>query len=113
MRVNMRILSALLFLCGAVSLYFGVVMFVFFSGEADKVTAVLVKSSVVLTAETLLCISGWLWFRAKRDLSIYQPEKAMGQSRRQIRRSMVNHIVVFSSTGPLLVILVVLSILNR
>jgi hypothetical protein len=109
----MRTLSGFLFCCGAVLLYFGLGMFLF-SGEADALTAVLVKSGLVSIGALSLGAGGWLWFRAKQsDLSSLEPEKASGQSRQQIRRSLRNHILAFSSAGFLIVIVFILWILNR
>jgi len=110
----MRVLSGFLAFFGAVFLYFGLGMFALFSGEADTTAAILIKGSLVPIAELLLCAAGWAWFRAKQsDLSVYEPEKALAQSRRQIRQRLAKHLVVFSSGGLLVVILVLVAILAR
>jgi membrane-bound ClpP family serine protease len=110
----MRILSGILFICGVVSLYFGMVMLLFFSGEAHWVNAVLVKSSLVLLAGLLLLASGLLWFRAKQlDLAAYEPERATAQTRSRVNRSMGLHMAAFFLAGFVLVSMVYVWLVNR
>lgn len=109
----MRILSGFLFFFGIVLLYFGLGMFAF-PFEDNRVSTALLYGSLVVTAELLLCASGWLWFRAKRsDLSTFEPEKATAQSRSEVRRSLARHLIASSSAGFLLVMSFIVWILNR
>ena len=111
----MRTLSGFLFFLGLLALYIGLGMFLMLeSDQADYRFALLFDSGLVLIGELLLSASGWCWFRAKEtDLRLFEPEKALAQSRRQIRASLSVHVLIFALAGSGLVLLVIVEILNR
>ncbi len=111
----MRIVSGFLFFLGILALYFGLMMFLMLEpNQADYRATLLLDSGSVLIGELLLCAGGWSWFRAKQtDLHLFEPEKALAQSRRQIREALSVHILTFALAGSGLVFFVVVGILNR
>jgi hypothetical protein len=109
----MRLLSGISFICGVTSLYCGAAMLLFFSGEADRANALLIKIGLVTLGALLLSASGWLWCRARQPDLRSDHENAAGLGYSGVPRSIGVHMAAFISAGFLLVGLVYVWLVNR